>query len=367
MNNIYDVIIIWSWAAWLYTAIAAPFWHKKIILEKTKKFWTKVLLSGWERANVSNMDIEPTRDYFGLNTKSMISILARYNQWDIMSFFAENWVNIVEEDRWRLILESWDSKELLDVLVKKAKDNNTHMKINSEVVSIDKEKDVFCVNILWWKSIYTKNVVVASWWKSFYQVWTTWDWYNFAEHFWINIVTPHRGLCWLTTREDLSGLSWSSSSVSLELLDWEKIIYTETWPLLFTHFWISWPIVFNTAVVLWEYVNKNKITNHEEYFKSNIYIKISFNLEWLPKKIIKKFELNEEKKEIIINVLDWRSWKEAKVTWGWINMNELTNNMESKKVKWLYFCWEVLDLTWKTWWFNLQQAWSTWYIVGKNL
>jgi predicted flavoprotein YhiN len=52
------------------------------------------------------MDIEPMRDYFTQNKKFLLSIFSKYTNWDIMSFFAENNVSIVEEDRSRLILES---------------------------------------------------------------------------------------------------------------------------------------------------------------------------------------------------------------------------------------------------------------------
>jgi len=48
----------------MFTAINAPKEMKKCILEKTKKLGTKVLMSGGERCNVSNIDIEPERDYF---------------------------------------------------------------------------------------------------------------------------------------------------------------------------------------------------------------------------------------------------------------------------------------------------------------
>jgi hypothetical protein len=41
--------------------------------------------------------------------------------------------------------------------------------------------------------------------------------------------------------------------------------------------------------------------------------------------------------------------------------------LQAKNVEWLYFAWEVLDLTGKTGWFNLQLAWSTGYIVGINV
>ena len=44
--------------------------------------------------------------------------------------------NIIEEDRWRLILESWDSKELLELLVRKAKWNNCEIICNSDIKKI---------------------------------------------------------------------------------------------------------------------------------------------------------------------------------------------------------------------------------------
>lgn len=386
MDNTYDTIIIWAWAAWLFTAIQAPFSSKKLILEKTARVWQKVLLSGWERANVSNADIEATRDYFGQNRKAMISLLSRYSNWDIQSFFAENWVSIIEEDRQRLILESWDSRELLNLLVKKAKGNGTDIKINSEVVSIKRPVswetglEVLLKN---WTKYHAKKVVISSGWKSFYQIWTTWDWYNLASDLWIKIIKPHRWLCWLTTREDLSELSWVSTNLNLELVDKEKTIYRENWPLLFTHFWVSWPIIFNTAVALGEHLNKLGIKeeNEKDYLKNNIFIKLKFDLEWSPKRIIKFFNLSENKVnwtcsresslgwnlETKLNILDWRSWKEAKVTWWWVSLDELGNNLQSKKIPWLYFCWEILDLTWKTWGFNLQIAWSSWFVVWKNL
>jgi len=362
MNNTYDVIIIWSWAAWLFSAIQAPFWYKKLLLEKTNKLGQKVLLSGWERANVSNIDIEATRDYFGQNKKAMIWILSKFNQRDIMTFFSENGVNIIEEDRWRLILESWDSRELLDLLVRKAKKNNCEIKLNSEVVSIENIEWNFIIKLKNWKQYQAKKVVVASWWKSFYQVWTEWDWFNFADDLWIKYSKLHKWLVWLTTKQDLKELSWISCDLKIELLDNKnKLIYQEKWPLLFTHFWISWPIVFNLVVALWEL-----LWNNEEKY-NDLIIKLSFDLEKTPKRIIKFFNLNDDNKNIELTINELRSWKEAKVTVGWILLDELTNNLESKKYSWLYFCWEILDLTGKTWWFNLQQAWSTGYIVGNSL
>ena len=395
-NKIYDIIIVWAGAAWLFSAINIPKKFSKLILEKNPNPWVKILLSWWERANVSNMDIEPERDYFWQNKKALKSVFARYNQWDIMSWFAENWINIVEEDRWRLILESWDSKELLNILVKKAKNNNSEIICKQDVKEIRKtyynsiplsgtfslqEKEnqkIFEIQTEDNKKYFAHNIVISTWWKSFFQVWTTGEWYNFAKTFWLNIIEPTRALWWLSTQENLSDISGISSDLKVELFDQpsppaplpngrgelkNKIIYSEFWPLLFTHFGLSWPIIFNTWNALWEYLNKIKLNpeDFEKYIIQNIKIKITFwNLEKIPKRVIKHFKLDElEEKEIILKIQNFRSWKEAKATGWWIDLNELDKFMQSKKVENLFFIWEVCDITGKTGWFNLQWAWSS--------
>jgi len=403
----YDIIVIWAGAAGLFAWINLPKNFKKLILEKNKEPWVKVLLSGWERANVSNIDIEPERDYFTQNKKALISVFNKYNQWDIQSFFAENWIEIVEEDRWRLILKSWDSRELLDLLVKKARENNCGIKTNSEVKKIKlfppfkkggQGGFLFEIETKSWEKYLAKNVIVSTGWKSFFQVGTTGDWYNFAKDFWIKIIPPTRALCWLVTKQNLKELSWSSLKCELILKDKpspqpspfegegvkqkEVEIYREFGPLLFTHFWISWPIVFNTANAIWEYLNKINIKSEQEkikYILENIKVELKIDSTNSTKKINKFFGIKphpnppltgegieQEIFSIEFGIQDWRSWKEAKATWGWIDLNELDKNFMAKKVSWLYFIWEVVDVVGKTWWYNLQWAFSSGYVCGKS-
>lgn len=369
---IYDVVIVWAWAAWLFAWINLDKKYKKLILEKTAKPGMKVLLSGWERANVSNMDIEPVRDYFTQNKKFLHSIFSRYTNWDIMSFFAENGINIVEEDRSRLILESWDSKELLNCLLDNIKKNNCELKINQDVKNIILLEDWnYEVSIEWWKKYISKNVIVSSWWKSFSHIWTTWEWYNIAASLWLKIVPPYRTLCWMATKKDLSEVSWVSCNLKMKLEDKnnKKSIYLENWPMLFTHFGISWPIVHNLSNSIWEYLNSIKLEedDFEKYIINNLSLDLEFDIDNTPKRLIKFFDLNEENNYVNLELQNWRSWKEAKATWGWIDTDELDNFMQSKKYKWLYFIWEVVDVTGKTWGFNLQWAWSSWYVSAVNI
>ena len=64
--------------------------------------------------------------------------------------------------------------------------------------------------------------------------------------------------------------------------------------------------------------------------------------------------------------LSLRGFEEAVVTSGGVDLKEIDpKTMESKKVKGLYFCGEVLDCDAFTGGFNLQIAFSTGYAAGR--
>ncbi|MDD5213155.1 MAG: aminoacetone oxidase family FAD-binding enzyme [Candidatus Gracilibacteria bacterium] len=372
----YDFAIIGGGAAGLFASISAPKEMKKIVLEKTKSMGTKVLLSGGERANLTNIDIEATRDYFGQNRKAMISILKRFSQYDTISLFEEAGIRTHEEDRGRIILESGNSKELLDILMKKSKANNTELKTNFEVKSLKKIDDYFEIVRLSGEKIKAKKVLVRAGGKSFSQVGTTGDGYNIAQSFGLKLAHPYRSLSAFATKKDLSSISGVSTNLSMTLFDktTSKEIYSEFGPILFTHFGLSGPIIFNASTVLGEYLNKTfqdreslKDEDFEKYIIESIAVKLNFDLENTPKRRLQFFELNPDNLEISLDLQNWRSWKEAKATGGGILLNELDNNLQAKNVEGLYFAGEVLDLTGKTGGFNLQLAWSTGYIVGTNV
>jgi len=58
-----------------------------------------------------------------------------------MNFFSEQGINIIEEDRHRLILESGNSKELLNCLLENIKKNNCELKLNQDVKDILKQEN----------------------------------------------------------------------------------------------------------------------------------------------------------------------------------------------------------------------------------
>ncbi len=362
MIKIYDFITIWAGGSWLFVNIHLPKNSNKIIFEKNKIIWVKVLMSWWERANLTNIDIVPQRDYFSCNQKSMIGFLKRWTNYDTINFFEENGVKTKIEDRWRVITASGHARDLVEVLIKKTKENNTIIKSEIEVRDIKKEEDLYIVETNKW-DFKTKNVIVAVGGKSYPQVWTIGFGYKIAEKFWLKIIKPYKWLVWLVTKQDLSIFSWTSIKSKIILKHWKQVVYEEYGPLLFTHFWLSWPIIFNLVVSLWKYIScDDKNLKYEDFD-----LEIVFDLENTTKKLKKHFNLSEENYILKLKIQDLRSWKEAKVTGGWVDTNELTKYLESKKHPWLFFIGEVVDITGKTGGFNLQWAWSSSYCCAEKL
>ena len=61
------------------------------------------------------------------------------------------------------------------------------------------------------------------------------------------------------------------------------------------------------------------------------------------------------------------SWNNAQVTRGGIKTNEINSHtLESKKHKGLYFCGEILDIDGDCGGYNLQWAWSSGYVAGRE-
>jgi len=311
------------------------------------------------------------------------SVFHKFSNQDMINWLNENGIGTVEENSWRIVLKSGKSRDLLDLLIKKSNENQveifnwieiqkierlnlvetTHgasnMKISSSEYSEDplstkRESWLWKFKITTNKWIFeTRNLIIATGWKSFPQVWATGFGYEIAKKFGIKVIQPYRWLCGIETVEDIKELAWNTIEVNAQIIDWKKVIYEEFWSVLFTHRWISGPVIFNSAIAIWN--------------KSGSKIKLNFDIEKVSKKIIRFWNLNEKNNEVILNVKSIRPREEAKVTWWGVNLDEIKNNFEVKKIPWLYFVGEILDITGRTGGYNLQWARSSGYVCGSMI
>jgi len=354
----FDLIIIWGGASGLFCAINSPKKYKKLILEKQNQLWTKILLSGWGRCNFSNTNISPDK-YFWQNKKTLPSIFHKFNNHDFINFLTENWIKYKEENNERLILESEKSKDLLEFLIKKAKENKTKIQTNQNVVNVKKTDEVFFIQTKD-EVCKCKKLVIASWWVSFPKTWTTGFGIDLAKKLWIKTIKTFPALCGIETKNWFSNLSGSSVLWKIKVFDKNKLFYETIWNILFTHWGLSWPAIFNVSAAIWEHLAKTAWNIKE------IYIKLSLEKAQITKKLQKSNILNLNN-ETTIELTSFRSLDEAKVSSGGVSLDEINNNFESKKIKNLYFIGETLDIIWESGWFNLQRARSSGFVCWKNL
>ncbi len=73
-------------------------------------------------------------------------------------------------------------------------------------------------------------------------------------------------------------------------------------------------------------------------------------------------------KNFVIKINSLRGFDEAIITSGGVDVKDINpKTMESKLIKGLYFCGEVLDLDAFTGGYNLQIAFSTGFAAGNNI
>ena len=346
----YDIIILWAWPAWLFCANKINTQKKILIIEKSDIPAKKLLLSAKWRGNLTNIRINPKKDYISDDIGFVENSFKHFKADDFLNFLNKEWIETKEENNWRILLKSGKVKQFHEKLLQSVENKWIIIKYNTEFLSINKlENWSFEIKTSEW-IYYTKNFIVATWWPSFPKLWASSIAIEIAKYFNLTITAFYPALVWFETSKNFSSLSWSSVIGNLNLIKWNKTIYKELAPILFTHRWISGPAVFNASLFIRENLSKWKTDYKIKFFISNKEItKRLLTFLW--------FHTNKLKEYIISsNIIDIRWLDEAKVCWWWIKTENLNPNFECKNIPWLYFIWECIDVTWKTWWFNLQRC-----------
>ncbi len=404
-ENIYDIIVIWAGASGLFFC-ANEKHQKKLILEWSERIWTKILMAGWGRCNYTNLNANP-QTYVGQNTKMLPSYFHKFWPQEMIARCKKRGIISKEEDHGRIFPITNKSQTLLDLLINEAKNNNTTILTNQRVIEIlppvllsetkdpstridssasplNDQNHLFTIKTQT-HTFQSKKVIIATGGKTFPVTWTIGFAYNLAKKF--NIKTTekyYQTLCGINTFEDFAPLSGYTTPAKITLYHNDKALYQQERNLLFTHWWLSGPAIFNITLYLGNYCQKKNIPVENI---STAKFKLEIACKDISKRLKKFMEeqnqiplnppLSREKlpsltKEglgmdlLIASPKSFRSRNEAKVTWWGILMKELTQNLESKNIPWLYFLGECLDITWETWGYNLQRCRTSAWICAKS-
>jgi hypothetical protein len=393
----YDVVIIGTGPSGLFAA--ANIKNKKVlIIEKNDEIGKKFLISGSGQCNLTHYeDIKQFITHYGERKNYVKKQLFRFTNDDTINYFQKYGMNFIIDKNGKYFPKTKKSKDILNILINVIKGNNYTIKTSEKVKSIKKEKD-FIIKTN--KSEYeSKMVIIATGGKSYPNLGTNGDGYEFAKKFGHNIITPKPALTNIKIKnfdmQELSGTSFKNAKIKIS--DKKQNIND----LLITHQGFSGPCILDFS----RYLNENqkiKISfinlKNKELFKEDINKKIKKSndnlfsilkeyeltkrfIDYIENKIKinpkqKSHNIDKRTKDKIIDFLidheytidELGNFDNAMVTNGGIDTKEINpKNMESKIIKNLYFAGEIIDVDGDTGGYNIQYAFSTAWVISEYL
>jgi len=400
-----EIAVIGGGASGMMAAITARKSGKEVvILERKDRILKKVLITGNGRCNITNVNANIS-NYFGKNISSVENILNSFNPQDTMDFFNGLGIICNEENRGKVYPLSGQASSVVDALRFEAERLGVRIETEFYVRKIEKEGFKFKIYSEDRKKIEAGRVIIAAGGQSYPELGSNGSGFELAKELGHSVTRLSPSIVQLKTeKHQVKGLQGIKTDVAVTAYGDNKKICTYDGELLFTDYGISGNVVFNISFVMPLYKNvefeidfmekfdynelyeilkeRKKIMSHltmENYFNGMINKKLGqflskvSGIEKLSKPVK---DLNDSEirklctvlKKYRVKILDTTGFKNAQITAGGVSLNEVnTETLESKIVKGLYFSGEVLDVYGECGGFNLQWAWASGYIAGKNV
>lgn len=353
-----------------------------IIFDKGKYLRT-ILPTGGGRCNLAHaeFDFKNLTKNYPRGEKFLYSVFSKFGTEDAIQFFKQLGIETYTQEDNRIFPKSNSSRDVQEKLLKALKGCKF---VSEKVLSIEKLDN--CYKIITNKSSYAFDVVIVSTGGH-----GNWDIFNKMD---LNIIPPTQALVGLITKENFSAIS--GVSIKNVKTYGKEFKNSDNGDIIFTHKGISGPLIYKISSIfarkempyklvfqlvkdldLQAELNKNphkEIKNLLGQFVPKSFAE--FVLEYLDiekdtpcHKITGKLRDKIYKKLTTFEVTIISKVPDGEVvTCGGIDLKEINSKtMESKKYPNLYFCGEVLDIDGFCGGFNLQNCWSTAFVVAQSV
>lgn len=353
-----------------------------IIFDKGKYLRT-ILPTGGGRCNLAHaeFDFKNLTKNYPRGEKFLYSVFSKFGTEDAIQFFKQLGIETYTQEDNRIFPKSNSSRDVQEKLLKALKGCKF---VSEKVLSIEKLDN--CYKIITNKSSYAFDVVIVSSGGH-----GNWDIFNKMD---LNIIPPTQALVGLVTKENFSAIS--GVSIKNVKTYGKEFKNSDNGDIIFTHKGISGPLIYKISSIfarkempyklvfqlvkdldLQAELNKNshkEIKNllgqfvpksFAEFVLENLDIEKDTPCHKITGKLRDKIykKLTTFEVTIISKVPDGEV-----VTCGGIDLKEINSKtMESKKYPNLYFCGEVLDIDGFCGGFNLQNCWSTAFVVAQSV
>ena len=345
------------------------------------KFLRTLLPTGGGRCNLAHAeyDFKALAKNYPRGEKFLYSVFSRFNTQNTLDFFGKIGVKTYTQDDNRIFPTSNSSE---DVRTKILKSIEKATFITEEVNTIEKITNGYKIKTN--KSTYAFDfVVIAIGGHSKFEIFKPLN---------LNIVEPTQALVGLTTNENFANIS----GVSIKNIKANGLKNLNNDDILFTHKGITGPLIYKISSLKardsFPYKLSFKLTKDfdlQEELNNNSQKEIKNLLgQFVPKSfatwLLEDLKINTEtpchkingatRNKIMEKLQNFEITITGKVpdgevvTCGGVDLKEINSKtLESKQHQGLYFCGEVLDIDGFCGGFNLQNCWSTGYIVADSI
>lgn len=373
-------------------AIEAAKRHRQVlVIDKAPKAGRKILISGGGRCNFTNLYIEADA-YLSENPHFCKSALARYTQWDFMSFMQASGLSWEEKTLGQLFCNE-KAKAVVEALLNACDQHGVDIRLANNVENIEHGQQ-FTLNTSTGK-VTAESLVIATGGPSIPKMGSSDFGVQIAKQFGLKSLPFRAGLVPFTfPQEELSKLYQPLAGVATDtLVSCNGQSFKEA--LLFTHRGLSGPAMLQISSywhkgdsllidLLPELENATpllslKATNPALSLKKALQ-------QHLPKRLVLQFidldylpdvslnSLPEKQLTAIVSALkNWQvtpsgteGMRTAEVALGGVSTDEISSKtFEAKKQPGLYFIGETLDVTGHLGGYNFQWAWASGWCAGQ--
>jgi len=405
------IIVVGAGPAGMMAAIrAGQLKQEVILLEKNSHSGNKLLLSGKGRCNITNnCALDDFLERFSGNGQFLRDAFKKFFNRELLEFFRARGVVLKIERQERVFPITNRSVSIVEALNKELERNQVQIIYNTRAAGLRVKADrITGVRLASGEAVFADKVILATGGVTYSFTGSTGDGLTWAEKTGHKIIPIRPGLVALETKKDNFNLpqGLTLKNIRLKFLSEEKEIVSGIGEMVFTDFGISGPLVLTLSGRAADWIARGQKITLEIDLKPalsaeqlNNRLLREFNVlsrknlgnvlkELLPLSLVKVFllrlkisldkkanQVTQEERKAIIRLLKSfnleikcaRSLEEAMITRGGVSLKDIDpRTMESRRVKGLYFCGEMIDLDADTGGFNLQAAFSTGYLAGES-